>query len=165
MAPDPPCPFCTKLADPAGWPADEAVWNFRYSVAFLGRWQYYTGYCVLVARAHASELSQLGSSRSEFLNEMSILAAAIERCFQPHKLNYELLGNQVPHLHWHLFPRSVSDPDRRRPVWFAIESAEADPAATQRLESGIRSRAESIARLRGWLIANAPPEAPGRHDS
>ena len=62
-----------------------------------------------------------------FLEEMAVLAAAIEACFLPLKLNYELLGNQVPHLHWHIFPRSITDPDRRRPVWFALEEAEADP--------------------------------------
>jgi diadenosine tetraphosphate (Ap4A) HIT family hydrolase len=160
MTPDPSCPFCQKLADPNGWPAEDVVWRFPHSVAVLGPWQQYAGYCVLVSRAHATELSQLGPARAAYLEEMSHLAAAIEACFRPHKLNYELLGNQVPHLHWHLFPRYLTDPDRRRPVWFAIEDAEADPAERRRLETGGVPRAEAVARLRAKLAADAGPERP-----
>ena len=159
MSPDPNCPFCKKLADTDGWPAGSVVWRFPHSVAVLGQWQYYTGYCVLVARDHATELSQL-AARAAFLDEMCRLAAAIEACFRPLKLNYELLGNQVPHLHWHIFPRSAVDPDRRRPVWFALEEADADPAEQQRLETGTTPPAEVVARLRERLKADGAPEAP-----
>ena len=148
------CPFCTKLADPSGWPAGDIVWRFPHSVAVLGPWQFYTGYCMLIARDHASELRQLGAKRAAFLDEMSLLAEAIEACFQPHKLNYELLGNVVPHMHWHLFPRSVSDPARLRPVWFALDKADTDPAEKTRLETGSVPRAEAVARLRDWLKQN-----------
>lgn len=157
MARNPDCPFCRKLADPDGWPADDIVWHFPHSVAVLGPWQFFTGYCVLVSRDHATELSQLGSHRAAFLDEMATLAAAIESCFRPHKLNYELLGNQVPHLHWHLFPRSADDPDRLRPVWFALERADADPAEKRRLETGAVPRGEAVLRLRNWLRASGAP--------
>ena len=110
-----------------------------------------------MSRDHATELSELGPDRAAFLDEMATLAQAIEACFRPHKLNYELLGNQVPHLHWHLFPRSADDPDRLRPVWFALEMADADPAAKRRLETGTVPRAEAVARLRDWLKANGAP--------
>jgi diadenosine tetraphosphate (Ap4A) HIT family hydrolase len=148
---DPNCPFCTKLADPAGWPADDIVWEFPHSIAVLGPWQYFTGYCVLVSRDHATELSKLGSHRAAFLEEMATLAAAIEGCFHPHKLNYELLGNLVPHLHWHIFPRAADDPDRLRPVWFALDNAESDAGEKGRLETGTVSRMETRERLRKWL--------------
>ncbi len=90
------------------------MWHFPHSVAFVGPWQFYTGYCLLASREHASELNQLGANRAAFLNEMAILAEAIEACFQPHKLNYELLGNVVPHLHWHIFPRLRGRPGKAR---------------------------------------------------
>lgn len=157
MAPDPSCPFCQKLASPTGWPATDVVWNFPHAIAVLGPWQFFTGYCLLVSRDHATELSQLGPHRAAFLEEMATLAAAIEACFRPHKLNYELLGNQVPHLHWHLFPRSAADPDRLRPVWFALEKADANPADRHRLETGPGPRAEAISRLRTWLQASGAP--------
>jgi diadenosine tetraphosphate (Ap4A) HIT family hydrolase len=160
MARDPDCPFCRKLTDPHGWPAADVVWNFPHSVAVLGQWQLYTGYCVLVSRDHATELSQLGPARAAFLEEMARLAEAIEACFRPHKLNYELLGNPVPHLHWHLVPRSADDPDRLRPVWFALEKADADPAEKRRLETGPVPRTEAVTRLRNWLRASGAPTVP-----
>ena len=88
---------------------------------------------------------------------MAHLAAAIETAFRPHKMNYELLGNLVPHLHWHLFPRSADDPDRLRPVWFALEKADTDAAEKARLETGRVSRAEAVAKIRGWLVLNGAP--------
>lgn len=157
MTRDPNCPFCQKLADPTGWPEAEVVWHFPHSVAVLGPWQYYTGYCVLVSREHATELHHLGPHRAAFLNEMATLAHAIDARFKPHKLNYELLGNLVPHLHWHIFPRSASDPERPNPVWLALERAKTDPSEKARLETGTVPPAEARARLRDWLTANHAP--------
>src|SRR5581483_972871 len=116
-------------------------WEFPHSVALLGPWQFYHGYCVLVSRKHASELSQLAETeRRGYLDEMCILAQAIEQCFRPHKLNYELLGNLVPHLHWHLFPRYLTDAERLRPVWPALDRAERDVSERQRLQTGPEPR-------------------------
>ncbi|MCI0704392.1 MAG: HIT family protein [Planctomycetia bacterium] len=161
MTLDPNCPFCKKLSDPKEWPASDVVWRFPHSVAVLGQWQQYTGYCILVSREHATELSQLGPNRAAFLDEMAILAEAIEACFHPHKLNYELLGNQVPHLHWHLFPRYVTDPDRQRPVWFALAEADTDTGEKRRLETSPLSRAETLTMLQDWLAANNAPGERG----
>ena len=71
---------------------------------------------------------------------MCVLARAIERAFHPRKVNYELLGNQVPHLHWHLFPRYDHDPEVLKPVWFALERAERDEGERRRLETGMMDR-------------------------
>jgi diadenosine tetraphosphate (Ap4A) HIT family hydrolase len=149
------CPFCHKLSNLHELPDEEVVWQFAHSVAFLGPWQAYPGYCILVARQHATELSQLSDQeRSAFLDEMCRLARALEGTFHPHKLNYELLGNQVPHLHWHLFPRSAADPDGLKPVWLALERAEHDPEERRRLQTGPLSRAETTAALRATLRAS-----------
>jgi diadenosine tetraphosphate (Ap4A) HIT family hydrolase len=150
----PECPFCSKLVRLSELAGDEVVWEFPSSVALLGPWQRYTGYCVLVSRTHAGELSQLGETeRRSYLDEMCLLAKAIESAFAPRKMNYELLGNQVPHLHWHLFPRPQDDADPLRPVWFALEQAEGDEGARARLQCGMLSPLEVIARLRGQLKA------------
>ena len=153
MPHEPNCPFCKAIANPAAAWGGNLIWQFPHSFAILGPWQYFTGYCMLVSREHASELSQLGKNRTAFLDEMALLAEAIEKCFQPHKLNYELLGNQVPHLHWHLFPRSADDPNRLRPVWFALEKADNDNDEKLRLQTGSVSRAEAVSRLQAWLKA------------
>jgi diadenosine tetraphosphate (Ap4A) HIT family hydrolase len=146
------CPLCRKLAALAALPEHEVVWRFPHSLALLGTHQFYDGYCVLVSRSHATELSRLADAeRRGYLDEMCLLARAIEQAFAPHKLNYELLGNQVPHLHWHLFPRSVADPERLQPVWLALHRAESDPAMRRRLETGPRDRSATTALLREQL--------------
>ena len=48
---------------------------------------------------------------------MSDVAQAMFRAFSPRKLNYEALGNTVPHLHWWLTPRYVDDSRPRAPIW------------------------------------------------
>jgi len=49
--------------------------------------------------------------------EMTKVAAAVHAAFDGHKMNYEALGNSVPHLHWWLTPRRQSDPRPRGPIW------------------------------------------------
>jgi diadenosine tetraphosphate (Ap4A) HIT family hydrolase len=150
---DADCPFCRKLHGPERFPPEDVVWEFAHSIAVLGPWQYYQGYCLLVSRRHAAELSQLShAERGEFLEEMASLARAMEACFRPRKLNYELLGNQVPHLHWHLFPRYDHDPDKLKPVWIALERAEQNESERLRLTTppGM-TRAETVRVLQEHL--------------
>jgi diadenosine tetraphosphate (Ap4A) HIT family hydrolase len=140
------CPLCAKLSHP---PASDVVAEFHHSLAILGPWQYYTGYCVLVSRVHVAELHQLSDEiRQGFIAEACRLSRAIELEFRPLKLNVESLGNQVPHLHWHIFPRRLDDPERLKAVWLALERGERDPAERTRLEAGPIWRAEIVARLR-----------------
>ena len=155
------CPFCQKLASLSEMSADDIVWQFPYSIALLGTWQLFHGYCILVSRRHATELSQLSDEeRQGYLAEMCLLARAIEDCFQPHKLNYELLGNQVAHLHWHLFPRYQGDPQLLRPVWFALDQAETNESDRRGLQNGPLTRRETAALLRQKL---SRPDTPVRH--
>ena len=86
--------------------------------AVLGDNQHYRGYTIFLAKQCAPELHHLAPDiRVRFLSEMADVAEAVFRAFEPRKLNYELLGNSVAHLHWHIFPRYDSDPNPRWPVW------------------------------------------------
>ena len=146
------CPLCDKLKRLTELPDDELVWQFPHSVALLGPWQYYTGYCVLVARAHHAELHHMSADlRSALFDEMVLLAEAIDKTFRPRKMNCESLGNQVPHVHWHLFPRSVDDPETLKPVWVALDRAERDENEKRRLQAGTLARADIASRLRSTL--------------
>jgi diadenosine tetraphosphate (Ap4A) HIT family hydrolase len=88
------------------------------SIAILGHDQFYRGYSVVIAKQHATELYHLAEAdRRQYLDDMVQVAQAIDRAFHPRKLNYECLGNTVPHLHWHLFPRYADDPNPKRPTW------------------------------------------------
>jgi len=88
------------------------------SVAVIGNDQYYRGYTLVIARRHARELYDLPDGESAaYFQDMLRVARAIDRAFSPRKMNYELLGNTVEHLHWHLFPRHADDPSPGRPTW------------------------------------------------
>ncbi len=146
------CLFCDRMVSPTAADAPDIVWQFPWSIAYLGSWQYYQGYCVLVSRRHARELHELPEDeRQAFLEELCLLARAIAECFRPHKLNYELLGNQVPHLHWHVFPRSSADPERLKPVWLALDRAEQDASERRRLRTGAMPPEQTRALLREKL--------------
>ena len=160
MPTDPNCPICRTIVELNRDRSDDLVWRFPHSIAIVGPWQFYSGYCLLLSRNHVTELSRLGSNRTASLEEMSLLAQAIEECFRPHKLNYELLGNQVPHLHWHLFPRYAKDPERLQPVWLALERAKSDTAEKKRLETGAMPPPEVARRLRDWLMKHNAAGAP-----
>lgn len=84
----------------------------------IGDHQFYQGYTLLLYKQHSTELHQLNSTlRQQFLNDMAITAEAVYQTFQPDKLNYELLGNGHPHLHWHLIPRRHTDPKPTQAIW------------------------------------------------
>jgi diadenosine tetraphosphate (Ap4A) HIT family hydrolase len=141
--------------------ASEVVWRFPHSVALLGMWQFYQGYCILVSRRHAVELTELAlEERRAYFDEMCWLAQAIQTCYRPHKLNYEVLGNQVPHLHWHLFPRYLDDPERLSAVWLGIDHAEREGGPwRRRMETGREERAATAANLRQALRQLDAPQA------
>ena len=91
----------------------------------LGDQQFYRGYCVLLAKLHATELYLMPADGARLLSdEMRLVAEAIAAVVKPWKMNYECLGNSEPHVHWHLLPRNENEPDemRRVPVWLRPES-------------------------------------------
>lgn len=47
-----------------------------------------------------------------------------ETHYRPAKLNLMALGNSLPHLHAHIVPRYVDDPDPGRPPRFMMEDHE-----------------------------------------
>ncbi len=86
--------------------------------AVLADNQYVPGYTIFVCKTCVPELHDLPrDERTRFLDEMALVAEAVFRALAPRKLNYELLGNSVSHLHWHLFPRYEDDANPQWPVW------------------------------------------------
>ena len=78
------------------------------------------GYAILIyKRAHVAELFQLEREvLIAYSEDLAKVAKAIHDTYRPHKINYELLGNVVPHLHWHVIPRRKSDPiELHWPIW------------------------------------------------
>jgi diadenosine tetraphosphate (Ap4A) HIT family hydrolase len=95
-----------------------AVARLHTGYVKLAPTQYYRGATFFVAKACVAELHELGRpDRQAHLVEMSEVAAAVFDAFSPRKLNYEALGNSVPHLHWWLTPRHANDGRLAGPIW------------------------------------------------
>src|SRR5256885_1637309 len=79
------------------------VKEFSTGYAVISKYQYYKGYTLFLSKDHVTELHFLSSrKRKNFLEEMSQVAEAVYGAVKPDKLNYELLGNGEPHVHWHI---------------------------------------------------------------
>jgi len=132
------CPACHGR-----WPrADHRLAELSTSVAYLDEDQFFPGWTILVLKRHATELYQLGrEERAALIEDVSAVAEALAGALGAVKVNYELLGNQVPHIHWHVVPRLADDPAPRRPVWTVPHEPRtlAAPELARRL-AGIRAR-------------------------
>jgi len=98
--------------------ADLRIAEFDHSYVLLNRDQFFPGYCFVFTRTHVTELFHLPPPvRQAVVEEVTAVAAALYKLFKPDKINYELLGNMVPHMHWHVVPRFASDLLWPRPIW------------------------------------------------
>jgi diadenosine tetraphosphate (Ap4A) HIT family hydrolase len=91
----------------------------QWSDAYLGRSGPARGYAYVIwrGRRHVAEPTELTDvEASGYWSEVLHVARAIERFYRPCKMNYELLGNAVPHLHAHLIPRYLDDAAPGRPL-------------------------------------------------
>ncbi len=108
------CTICS-----GAWPkADHFVVDLEFSRIFLHDDQFFPGWTVVVFQRHATELFDLApSERTQLMEEVNLVAKALGQTYEARKINYELLGNQVPHIHWHIIPRLATDPSPLEPVW------------------------------------------------
>jgi diadenosine tetraphosphate (Ap4A) HIT family hydrolase len=112
------CPLCGAVA------ASAAVDAYGVTIADLGLSrlrlaanQFSPGYCVLICARHVREPYDLtDEERPIFFEDMMRTARALERVYQPTKMNFEIMGNAVPHLHCHIVPRYYGDPVPGRPL-------------------------------------------------
>lgn len=90
----------------------------------IGDHQHFKGYTLFLFKEHVTELHLIDrSTKMKFLEEMSIVAQAVQNAFGAEKMNYEMLGNGEAHMHWHLFPRKENDlgeygNNGKGPVWW-----------------------------------------------
>ena len=95
------------------------IMELETGYAMLGWHQRFKGYTVFICKEHACELHELDSSyKLKFLEEMSLVSEAVFNAIKPEKLNYELLGNGIAHMHWHIYPRITGDTPQKGPVWW-----------------------------------------------
>lgn len=105
------CPMCReeKLAVVAERPSGRVVLTDDAD---------FPGYCILVYRRHVTELHELSrEERAQLMEDVAHVARVLNEQLHPAKLNYAILGNEVPHIHCHIIPRSPDDPYWGAPIW------------------------------------------------
>jgi len=115
------CEICQLVADvndPSNPRSSFRITEMAVSVAVLSSDQFFKGYTLVAYKEHITELYQLSpDKRGEYCEEMIKIANALDKAFRPDKMNYELLGNQQAHMHWHLIPRYKDDGLWGLPIW------------------------------------------------
>jgi diadenosine tetraphosphate (Ap4A) HIT family hydrolase len=113
------CPLCIEattevpMTEEGYIVADLAMSRLRLSVH-----QSLPGYCVLLCKKHVREPYELSpEEQRRFFADLMQVGRALEQTFNAVKMNFELLGNAVPHLHCHIKPRYYGDPAPGRPIW------------------------------------------------
>jgi diadenosine tetraphosphate (Ap4A) HIT family hydrolase len=66
-----------------------------------------------------------------------LVARALNDELRPKKMNYEIHGNTVPHLHLHLYPRTPEDPFVGRPIDAGANLFNRSPEDLERLRRAI----------------------------
>lgn len=98
------CWFCKKQLG-------EPFYTGRVGNAHLERNGIARGHAVVVFRdRHVADFTSLSADEvAAYWGDVQAVAKMIERVFRPCHMNFQLLGNLVPHLHIHLVPRYLDD--------------------------------------------------------
>ncbi len=144
------CPFDAELPD-----CDDERYRVRKltaSTLYLDRNQAYRGHGVLIFdRRHATRIDELSAKEWQACAaDLRDACHAIVTAVEPDHLNVESLGNMVPHLHWHIFPRFQHDPRWGKAVWLtnpgdmpvAIASPADCAALAERINAALDGQAD-----------------------
>lgn len=109
------CPLCT--------PVDENIlWRDSLLRVIRVDDPHYPGFCRVIVNRHIKEMSDLPEhERLQLLRTVLAVETALRELLNPDKINLASLGNQVPHLHWHVIPRFSDDRHFPDPVWAAAQ--------------------------------------------
>jgi diadenosine tetraphosphate (Ap4A) HIT family hydrolase len=93
----------------------------------------YPGFCRVIWNAHVAEFSDLpAAARDRLMRVVYAVERAQRALLQPVKVNLASLGNQVPHLHWHVIPRFSNDAHFPLPVWAPRQRAVSEALLSSR---------------------------------
>ena len=112
------CPLCDQIR----WDKNEdehlvQVCDLTFSRLYLAKNQFVKGYCVLICHRHVIELYELPNrERADYFDDVAMTANVLQRIFHADKMNYNILGNVIPHLHTHILPRYFTDSAPNRPI-------------------------------------------------
>ena len=86
--------------------------ELRVSRAFLFKEQTYRGRCLVAYNGHVNDLNELSDEeRNLFMADVAQVTRAMQKAFNPEKINYGAYSDKLSHLHFHLAPKYVDGPD------------------------------------------------------
>jgi diadenosine tetraphosphate (Ap4A) HIT family hydrolase len=145
-----PCGICGIIDRIRSGAFTDLIAELPRSWLILGDAQFYRGYSVLLAKRHTTEMHLMPRGEAhELIDELMAVGKTLERVVKPLKLNYECLGNQEPHVHWHVFPRYAEDVMRLAPVWLR-------PDDERKVSLEDLDRRELIVAMRAELVRIIP---------
>jgi diadenosine tetraphosphate (Ap4A) HIT family hydrolase len=129
-------------ADPYG----VCIQHGPFSDAYLQRKDIQRGYTVVIWRGrHVTEPTELTEDEARgYWAETLSVSRALLAFYQPLKMNYETLGNSLPHLHTHLIPRYPIDPRPGHPFPLMLDTDDEIP------EARLRADAAELRQRLGW---------------
>ncbi len=105
---------CELCADDGG----SLVWRSKALRVVHVEMEGFPAYYRVIWNAHVAELSELSDvERSECMDAVVCVERALLEQLEPTKINLASLGNQVPHLHWHVIARFDWDTHFPNPLW------------------------------------------------
>ncbi|MCI5663235.1 MAG: HIT family protein [Mediterranea sp.] len=82
------------------------------SRVFLFKEQTYQGRCLVAYNGHVNDLNELDDEqRNAFMADVVRVTRAMQKAFNPEKINYGAYSDKLSHLHFHLVPKYVDGPD------------------------------------------------------
>lgn len=82
------------------------------SRVFLFKKQTYRGRCLVAYNGHVNDLNELSDEeRNAFMADVVRVTRAMQKAFNPEKINYGAYSDKLCHLHFHLAPKYVDGPD------------------------------------------------------
>lgn len=88
------------------------IGQLSVSRVFLFKEQTYRGRCLVAYKDHVNDLNELSDAdRNAFMADVAQVTRAMQRLFDPYKINYGAYADTLSHLHFHLVPKYEGGPD------------------------------------------------------
>jgi diadenosine tetraphosphate (Ap4A) HIT family hydrolase len=87
------------------------ICDLDVSTVYLFKEQTYKGRCNVVFKEHKSEITDLTEEEAaKFIKDVRKVAVAIQKTFNPDKINYGAFADTMKHLHFHVVPKYEGSP-------------------------------------------------------
>ena len=111
------CPLCRRGGE-------TVLWQDAHCRVIAAPQPAYPGLCRVIWHEHVCEMTDLArEQRAHLMAVVWAVEESLRQALPPAKINLASLGNQVPHLHWHVIPRFADDAHFPDAIWAAPRRA------------------------------------------